>query len=204
PVGRPARGSGLLAQSLVLGNRRERHRVDRRLLSARRVHPVVRGTFRTSGRPGTSGLLRRFQSMARLDQRSGDRAAHHDGREDAPGYPCRLDDQCHAADAFGAPRRPQGEDLTMVPDFALRIHAMIRSLREVVVPALPNDEMLAIDQANILVGYLGIMAEQHDRVFEYLLVELSEYAELLSALVEEANGAQSIEGAIAKARAALG
>ena len=92
----------------------------------------------------------------------------------------------------------------MVPDFALRIHAMIRSLREVILPALPKDEMLAIDQANILVGYLGIMAEQHDRVFEYLLVELSEYAELLSALVEDAHGAQSIEDAAAKARAALG
>ena len=92
----------------------------------------------------------------------------------------------------------------MVPDFALRIHAMIRSLREVVLPALPNDEMLAIDQANILVGYLGIMADQHDRVFDYLLVELSEYAELLSAMVEDSHGAQSIEDAAAKARAALG
>ena len=91
----------------------------------------------------------------------------------------------------------------MVPDFALRIHAMIRSLREVVLPALPKNEMLAIDQANILIGYLGIMAEQHDRVFEYLLVELSEYAELLGALVEDARGAPSIEGAAAKARAAL-
>jgi len=92
----------------------------------------------------------------------------------------------------------------MVPDFALRIHAMIRSLRDVVLPALPKNEMLAIDQANILVGYLGIMAEQHDRVFEYLLVELSEYAELLSAMVEDGHGAPSIEEAVAKARAALG
>jgi hypothetical protein len=91
----------------------------------------------------------------------------------------------------------------MVPDFALRIHAMIRSLREVVLPALPNDEMLAIDQANILVGYLGIMAQQHDRVLEYLLVELAEYAELLGAMVEDARGARSIEHAVAKARAAL-
>ena len=92
----------------------------------------------------------------------------------------------------------------MVPDFALRIHAMIRSLRDVVLPALPKHEMLAIDQANILVGYLGIMAEQHDRVFEYLLVELSEYAELLGALVEDAHGAPSIEDPVAKARATLG
>jgi hypothetical protein len=92
----------------------------------------------------------------------------------------------------------------MVPDFALRIHAMIRSLREVVLPALPKDQMLAIDQANILIGYLGIMAEQHDRVFDYLLVELAEYVELLRALVEDADGARSIDDAVAKARAALG
>ena len=91
----------------------------------------------------------------------------------------------------------------MVPDFALRIQSMIRSLREVVLPALPNDQLLAIDQANILVGYLRIMAEQHDRVFEYLLVELSEYAELVSALADDVQGAGSIDGAVAKARSVL-
>jgi len=80
---------------------------------------------------------------------------------------------------------------------------MIRSLRDVVLPALPKNEMLAIDQGNILAGYLGIMAEQHDNVFEYLLVELSEYADLLGALVDDAHGAPSIEDAAAKARAAL-
>jgi hypothetical protein len=94
----------------------------------------------------------------------------------------------------------------VVPDFALRIQSMIRSLREVILPALPNDQMLAIDQANILVGYLRIMAEQHDRVFEYLLAELSEYAKLVGALTEDAQGAQggeSIDGAVATARSAL-
>lgn len=91
----------------------------------------------------------------------------------------------------------------MVPDFALRIQSMIRSLREVVLPALPNDQLLAIDQANILVGYLRIMAEQHDRVFEYLLAELAEYAQLVSALAEDAEGAESIGEAVAKARSAL-
>jgi hypothetical protein len=91
----------------------------------------------------------------------------------------------------------------MVPDFALRIQSMIRSLREVILPALPNEQMLAIDQANILVGYLRIMAEQHDRVFEYLLVELAEYAELVSALTKNAQGVESIEGAVVAARSTL-
>ena len=91
----------------------------------------------------------------------------------------------------------------MVPDFALRIQSMIRSLREVILPALPNDQLLAIDQANILVGYLRIMAEQHDRVFEYLLVELAEYAKLVGVLIDGAQGGQSTDDAVARARSAL-
>lgn len=91
----------------------------------------------------------------------------------------------------------------MVPDFALRIQSMIRSLREVILPALPNEQMLAIDQANILVGYLRIMAEQHDRVFEYLLVELFEYAELVSGLTKDAQGVESIDGTVVTARSTL-
>ena len=91
----------------------------------------------------------------------------------------------------------------MVPDFALRIQAMIRSMREVILPALPRDQMLASDQANILVGYLRIMALQHDKVFDYLLTELSEYAELVRTSAEEARGGESTDAAVAAARSAL-
>jgi hypothetical protein len=89
----------------------------------------------------------------------------------------------------------------MVPDFALRFQAMIRSMREVILPALPNGQMLAVDQANILIGYLRIMALQHDRVFDYLLTELAEYAELVNAMVEDAG--KSDDAVAAAARAAL-
>jgi hypothetical protein len=82
----------------------------------------------------------------------------------------------------------------MVPDFALRLQAMIRSLREVILPALPAGEALAIDQANILVGYLRIMASQHDKVFDYLLAELSDYAQLVDAMVEDAAGETAERG----------
>jgi hypothetical protein len=89
----------------------------------------------------------------------------------------------------------------VVPDFTLRLQAMIRSLREVILPALPSGQMLAIDQANILVGYLRIMALQHDKVFDYLLAELSEYTELVNALVEDASDGQ--DEVLVAARAAL-
>lgn len=89
----------------------------------------------------------------------------------------------------------------MVPDFTLRLQAMIRSLREVILPALPSGQMLATDQANILVGYLRIMALQHDKVFDYLLAELSEYTELINAMVEDASDGQ--DEVLVAARAAL-
>ena len=126
--------------------------------------------------PVRLALLRRVQPVAGHDQRARDGSADHDGREDPSGCPCRLDDRRHAADACGAPPRPERENLTMVPDFALRIQSMIRSLREVVLPALPNDQLLAIDQANILVGYLRIMAEQHDKCSSISSWNSAEYA----------------------------
>jgi hypothetical protein len=94
----------------------------------------------------------------------------------------------------------------VVPDFALRLQAMIRSLREVILPALPSGQMLAIDQANILVGYLRIMALQHDKVFDYLLAELFEYTQLVNAMVEDADGQHEADGQselVAAARVAL-
>lgn len=90
----------------------------------------------------------------------------------------------------------------MVPDFALRIQAMIRSLREVILPALPSGEMLAADQANILVGYLRMMALQHDKVFDYWLAELADYAVLVDGMTNDAGEAGQSE-VVAAARLAL-
>jgi hypothetical protein len=96
----------------------------------------------------------------------------------------------------------------MVPDFALRIQAMIRSLREVILPALPSGQMLAIDQTNILIGYLSIMALQHDKVFDYLLAELAEYTELVETMVKDSGDDQddvvrAARGAVADAKPLL-
>jgi hypothetical protein len=91
----------------------------------------------------------------------------------------------------------------MVPDFALRLQSMMRALQEVILPALPKDQQLAQDQAKILLGNLRIMATQQDRVFQYLLVELREYAGLLRKLSLEATGGAATDAAAARARAAL-
>jgi len=89
----------------------------------------------------------------------------------------------------------------MVPGFALRIQSMIRAMREVVIPAIPPDQRLALDQANILVGNLRIMAEQHDRIFQYELTELREYARLLADLIEAAGSRDTAEARAVLARA---
>lgn len=91
----------------------------------------------------------------------------------------------------------------MVPDFALRIQAMSRAMREVVLPAIPKDQKLAMDQANIVIGNLRIMAQQQDKLVQYILVELREYAQLIGALLERAEGDVETRDAVAQARSVL-
>ena len=72
----------------------------------------------------------------------------------------------------------------MVPTHALRLQAMLRSLTEVIIPALDPSQRLAIDQANIVAGNLRILLDQTGRTDEYLRVELHEFRDLGSALLE--------------------
>ena len=91
----------------------------------------------------------------------------------------------------------------MVPDFALRIQSMIRSLEDVVLPAIPDDRKLALDQARIILGNLRLMADQHDKTFRYELVELREYARLVANLVAVAQGGSATKTAVEQAKASL-
>jgi hypothetical protein len=91
----------------------------------------------------------------------------------------------------------------MVPDFRLRIQSMLRAMQEVVIPAIPASEKLAQDQASIIIGNLKLMAEQHDKLYRYELVELREYAQLVSQLIEAAGGGASTDAACDAARQEL-
>jgi hypothetical protein len=91
----------------------------------------------------------------------------------------------------------------MVPDFALRIQSMIRSMQEVVIPAIPSSQRLALDQANIIVGNLRIMAEQHDKLFQYELVELREFVSLVREMAEAAVGGAASQASKEGARPVL-
>jgi hypothetical protein len=91
----------------------------------------------------------------------------------------------------------------MVPDFALRIQSMIRSMREVILPAIAKDQRLALDQANILIGNLKIMAEQQDRIVEYQMAELREFSALTKSLAAAAQGGKETDTALERAKAVL-
>jgi hypothetical protein len=91
----------------------------------------------------------------------------------------------------------------MIPTQALRIQTMLRSMLEVIIPAIDPANQLARDQAQILVGNLRLLAAQADRSFEYELVELRELVEQLLRLHYAAAGGPVTGGARAAAGALL-
>jgi hypothetical protein len=76
----------------------------------------------------------------------------------------------------------------MIPSHAVRLKSMLRSMTEVILPALDPNNQLAQDQAKILVGNLRLLLDQADRTYEYELVELREYLTLLKALTRILHG----------------
>lgn len=70
----------------------------------------------------------------------------------------------------------------MIPTHALRLQSMLRSMVEVVVPAIGAEQQLARDQAAIIVANIRLLMDQHDKVYHFLLCELREYRDLVRAL----------------------
>jgi hypothetical protein len=80
---------------------------------------------------------------------------------------------------------------------------MLRSTTEVIIPAIDPSTQLAVDQANILVGNLRILLDQHDKEFQFRMVELRDYKKLVEGLVGIAKGGQETEARRAEAEAVL-
>ncbi len=76
----------------------------------------------------------------------------------------------------------------MNPDIGSRLNAMSMALRQVVIPALPPDETLAIEQATVCVGHLAVLGEQYNFLADYELLCLTEMATLGQRLAETARG----------------
>ena len=81
----------------------------------------------------------------------------------------------------------------MIPTHAARLQSMLRSMIEVIIPALKPDDQLARDQAQILVGNLRILSDQADRTYEYDMVELRECVALLKKLTDVVSGGEQTQ-----------
>jgi hypothetical protein len=72
----------------------------------------------------------------------------------------------------------------MTPDIGTRLATISMALRQVVIPALPPNEVLAIEQATLCVGHLGVLSEQYNYLADYETLCLAEMAGLGQQLVD--------------------
>ncbi len=71
----------------------------------------------------------------------------------------------------------------MNPDIDLRLKSVLKALSNVILPALPANERLARDQANLVMGHLSIIAEQWHHALNFELGNLTLACALATELV---------------------
>jgi hypothetical protein len=76
----------------------------------------------------------------------------------------------------------------MTPDIGMRLSTIARALQQVVIPALPADQVLAIEQAMMCLGHLGIIGEQLGHVADYEASCLADMTTLAHDLVAASVG----------------
>lgn len=76
----------------------------------------------------------------------------------------------------------------MTPDIGLRLTSIIKSLEQVIAPAIDHDNPLALEQAALAVAHLKVIQAQWQFVADYLVVCLSEMIEVGEALIGIAEG----------------
>ncbi|MGE0858063.1 MAG: hypothetical protein AB7I01_11410 [Gammaproteobacteria bacterium] len=73
----------------------------------------------------------------------------------------------------------------MNPDPDLRLKSVMKALAEVILPALPPEQRMARDQANLALGHLALLAEQSPYALRYELESLDECLALAVALASQ-------------------
>jgi hypothetical protein len=91
----------------------------------------------------------------------------------------------------------------MTPDLGTRLGTVITALRQVVIPALPADEVLAVEQAMLCIGQLGVLSEQYRYEADYEALCLAEMTGLAGTLLADADGGPATTAAAAELRAVL-
>jgi hypothetical protein len=91
----------------------------------------------------------------------------------------------------------------VIPDLGTRLDTVVTALRQVVIPALPADEVLALEQATLCIGQLGVLAQQYRHVADYEALCLAEMTALGTRLLGDADGGPATTRAAAELRACL-
>jgi hypothetical protein len=91
----------------------------------------------------------------------------------------------------------------MNPSVDDRLASIIRSLSDIILPALPREEGLAQEQMYLVIGHLKIIRAQFDAVPAFEAEELSDARAFGLALLEEGAGGTGTAAALAGLRMAL-
>ena len=89
----------------------------------------------------------------------------------------------------------------MVPTFDQYITASIRALSEVVLPAIDKSDSMALEQAQLVIGMLTLMADQWDKALQLEMTELRAHLRLADVLATAADGGSATREARARCRA---
>lgn len=86
----------------------------------------------------------------------------------------------------------------MIPSIEDRLSSMQRALEVAILPALPEDQSLAIEQAHLLIAHLGLVREQLDFAALFEQTELKELERLGEDLTAGAAGGSQTTAAAAE------
>ncbi|HZZ49568.1 MAG TPA: hypothetical protein VFE65_21995 [Pseudonocardia sp.] len=91
----------------------------------------------------------------------------------------------------------------MTPDLGTRLDTVITALHQVVIPALPADQVLAREQATLCIGQLTVLAQQYRHVADYEALCLAEMTDLATTLLADVTGGAATTQAAADLRTCL-
>lgn len=91
----------------------------------------------------------------------------------------------------------------MTPDLDTRLNTVVTALQQVVIPALPATEVLALEQATLCIGQLNVLAEQYQHLGDYQALCLADISSLGAALADSAEGGPATTSAAGALRQTL-